>query len=104
MNSKINTSKTLHLWTEYVKMSTYKTVENITNIGYEYIKYPDGSEEWFLEDTKLEPHQIETMKHLLTCDISELPLYINTELKPVVEWRLKQNDHDRTQNPNQVPG
>ena len=52
---------------------------------------PGGYKTWYLEGTKLEPDQIKKMQYLWICDLSELPLYINTEFRTVVEWRLKQN-------------
>ena len=93
-------------------MPEYKTVQNITSVGYEYKKYPDGSEAWYLNGKyhriegpaakysdgtyywylnghPLGSKQIKTIRYLLICDISKLPLYINTIFKPVVEDRLK---------------
>ena len=92
----------------------YKEVKfgELTRIGYEYIKYrdgmdcwfldgllhrpegpaithPDGTESWYLNGSRLKPSEIKQMKHLLSCPLEELPLYINTLFKPVIEWRLK---------------
>ena len=93
-------------------MPEYKTVQKLTNKGYErmiapsgYQWYylngklhrpdgpaynnPGGYKTWYLEGTKLEPEQVQTLKYLQACPLSELPLYINTIYRSIVEERLR---------------
>ena len=90
----------------------YKEVQERTNNGLEYckcpdgyefwysygirhrpdgpaVKYPDGRDFWFLNGTKLDEDQVRTFNYLRACPLKELPLYINTIFKPIVERRLK---------------
>ena len=52
-------------------------------------KDPSGHEEWYLNGTKLDENQIKTLKYMQDCPLKELPLYLNTIFKPIVERRLK---------------
>ena len=46
----------------------------------------DGTKEWYLNGIKID--EIEFNK-VLNCPLKELPLYINTELEPIVKERFK---------------
>jgi len=52
--------------------------------------YSEGSQYWYLREYYLNGKQIKEEEYLkvLNCPIDELPLYINTELAPVVKRRL----------------
>ena len=87
----------------------YKKVQELTNKGYECYLSSDGTKYWFLNGKRHrldgpafigqygDKHwylngvkvQEEEFKKVQECPLRDLPLYLNTNLAPLVKWRLK---------------